>query len=101
LVGFNFFTAAAKVPSIRALVARLMRRQRVRAQAKIKRKFTQALLLAGDGRRAPYLVLHPSAQRLAHVIAPQQSHDARSRRPAHDAQQLDRGDDQQPMFASR
>lgn len=60
-MGFNLFTAAAKVPSIRAVVARLMRHQRVRAQAKIKRKFTQALLLAGDGRRAPYLVRRLSA----------------------------------------
>lgn len=60
-MGFNLFTAAATVPSIRAVVARLMRHQRVRAQAKIKRKFTQALLLAGDGRRAPYLVRRLSA----------------------------------------
>jgi HEAT repeat protein len=55
-VGFNLIAAASKVPSPSALVAGLMRRKRVRAQARIKRRFTQALVLAGNGKRSPFLV---------------------------------------------
>jgi hypothetical protein len=55
-VGFNLIAAASKVPSLPALVARLVRRRRVRAQARIKRRFTQALVLAGNGKRSPFLV---------------------------------------------
>jgi HEAT repeat protein len=56
LVGFNLFAQGLAAPSLSRLLARLFRRQRKRTQARIKRKFTQALLLAGNGKRAPYLV---------------------------------------------
>jgi len=55
-VGFNLIAVASKVPSPAVLVTSLMRRQRVRAQARIKRRFTQALVLAGNGKRSPFLV---------------------------------------------
>ena len=55
-MGFNFIALASKVPSPSVVVASLLRRQRVRAQARIKRRFTQALVLAGNGKRSPFLV---------------------------------------------
>ncbi len=55
-MGFNLIAAASKVPSLPVLVASLVRRRRVRAQARIKRRFTQALVLAGNGKRSPFLV---------------------------------------------
>ena len=55
-MGFNLFRTAAVMPSPAVVVASLMRRQRARAQSRIKRRFTQALVLAGNGKRSPFLV---------------------------------------------
>lgn len=55
-MGFNLLARGLAAPSFSRLVARLFHHQRKRAQARIKRKFAEALLLAGNGKRAPYLV---------------------------------------------
>lgn len=55
-MGFNLVAVALKVPSPAFLVSSLMRRQRARVQARMKRRFTQALVLAGNGKRSPFLV---------------------------------------------
>jgi hypothetical protein len=55
-VGFSLVAVTSKVPSPAVLVASLMRRQRARAQARLKHRFTQALVLAGNGKRSPFLV---------------------------------------------
>lgn len=70
-MGFNLFRVAADVPSPAVVVASLMRRRRTRAQARMKRRFTQALVLAGNGKRSPYLVrrLTPFEHRVLIVAA--------------------------------
>ena len=70
-MGFNLFPQAMRLPPFTGVFARLFRNRRVRAQARIKRKFTQALVLAGNGKRAPYLVrrLTGSEHRLMLVAA--------------------------------
>jgi hypothetical protein len=55
-VGFNLIAAASKVQMPSVLIAALIRRRRLRAQARVKRKFTQALVLAGNGKRSAFLV---------------------------------------------
>ena len=55
-MGLNLFAQGLAAQSISRLFARLFHGRRKRAQARIKRKFAEALLLAGNGKRAPYLV---------------------------------------------
>ena len=55
-MGLNLFAQGLAAPSLSRLFARLFHGRRKRAQARIKRKFAEALLLAGNGKRAPYLV---------------------------------------------
>lgn len=55
-MGFNLLPRTFSVPPLTRLVDGLSRNRRKRTQARIKRKFTQALLLAGNGKRAPYLI---------------------------------------------
>lgn len=55
-MGFNLLTQGSAAPSFSWPFARLFHHRRKRAQARIKRKFAEALLLAGNGKRAPYLV---------------------------------------------
>ena len=55
-MGFNLLVQGLAAPSFSRLFARLFHHRRKRTQARIKRKFAEALLLAGNGQRAPYLV---------------------------------------------
>ncbi|MFM9863905.1 MAG: HEAT repeat domain-containing protein [Micropepsaceae bacterium] len=60
LVGFNLFARTLAAPFSWSF-AGLFHNRRKRAQARVKRKFAEALLLAGNGKRAPYLVRRLSA----------------------------------------
>ena len=55
-MGFNLVAAVSQLKMPSVLIAAVVRRQRVRAQARVKRKFTQALVLASNGKRSPFLV---------------------------------------------
>ena len=61
MVGFNLAVAGSRLPSIpvvSSLFARIGNQQRKRVSRKLRRKFTQALLLVGEGKR-PALFAHP------------------------------------------
>ncbi|NOT40691.1 MAG: hypothetical protein HOP13_09375, partial [Alphaproteobacteria bacterium] len=60
-MGFNLFARGQAAPSFSRLFAGLFHNRRKRAQARIKRRFAEALLLAGNGNRAAYLVRRLSA----------------------------------------
>lgn len=55
-MGLNLFSQGLAAQPFSRLFGRLFHGRRKRAQARIKRKFAEALLLAGNGKRAPYLV---------------------------------------------
>lgn len=54
MVGFNLAAVGSRLPSIPGVLsafAEIGRRQRIRANLKLKRRFTKALLQAGNGKR--------------------------------------------------
>lgn len=66
-MGFNLAAAGLRLPSLSELMSVFDgRRQRIRASLKLKRRFTQALLEAGNGRSPMYLArpLKPAEQRI-------------------------------------
>ncbi len=57
-MGFNLAAVGSRLPSIPGVLlafAQIGRRQRIRANLKLKRRFTQALLQVGNGKRPTFL----------------------------------------------